>query len=262
MRSERHEIVNVPPRRRQANETPLTKRLAIIERLASIAAHEIRNPLAAMRATAQLAFVTDDPRRRNTLITELIGTIDDLNEFLGELLGYAGPAGAFLVPVDLKLLMCDVVRLFETYATQQNVSIELDVDDEAIQVLGNGPLLRHCLINLMKNALTAMPRGGTLYMAALPDTTQKNVKVIVQDTGRGIPVRQRPHIFSGKSTSGGKGIGLPFVHRIVTELHRGHIRFHSEEKVGTTFYIQIPSAETASAQNRCLTESTDDTVPW
>lgn len=216
-----------------------------LESLTSFAAHEIRNPLAAMRATVELAMATHDAERRNALLRRVIDCIDELSDFLTELLISAGPDGIGLVPLELQPLVVGVIRLFSVQAEVMNVCIKLDAPPALPPVWGNAPLLRQVVMNLVKNALEAMPDGGLLRVTLL-SPSRDTVRMEVADTGRGIPKTYRDHLFSGLDVDRpGHGVGLRFVYRVVTHIHRGRIWFDTEEGVGTTFYVELPAAGTA-----------------
>lgn len=213
------------------------------DRLASFVAHEVRNPLAALRATVELALATDDFHRRSDLLKKVIDSIDDLSEFLTELLVLVGPRGAEMAPVDLAPLVVGVMRLFAVQAEVLKVRMAFQAPSRLPKVWGNAPLLRHAVMNLIKNALEAMPQGGRLSVSIHSPAPHDTVCLAVKDTGSGIPQSRRERLFCDVNNERvGHGVGLPFVHRVVTAVHGGRVWFDSTESKGTTFYIELPAA--------------------
>src|SRR5690606_26851749 len=115
---------------------------------------------------------------------------DELSDFLTELLISAGPDGIGLVPLELQPLVVGVIRLFSVRAEVMNVCIKLDAPPALPPVWGNAPLLRQVVMNLVKNALEAMPEGGLLRVTLL-SPSRDTVRMEVADTGRGIPKTDR-----------------------------------------------------------------------
>lgn len=220
---------------------------ATLEKLVSFVAHEIRNPLAALRATVELAVTTHDMERRAALLKKVIDSIDELSDFLTELLLLAGAKGAALMPLDLAPLVVGVLRLFSVQADVLNVRMTLQAPPSLPPVWGNAPLLRHVVMNLIKNSMEAMPDGGQLRVCLFSSPAHNSVCLAVEDTGHGIPPAFRDRLFWGTNREKhGHGVGLPFVHRVVTQIHRGRIWFDTEEGVGTTFYVELPAAGSAA----------------
>ncbi|MBO8142256.1 MAG: PAS domain-containing protein [Firmicutes bacterium] len=235
--------VNVTPLRRKAERFDYRQRLALLDRLASFAVHEIRNPLAAIRVTAELASMTPKEDRRSALMEQIIASIDELEGFLEELLALARPEQLQLAPVDVGRLVHRICGLFEAQAEAMGVAIRLRGMERLPMVKGNEQLLGHALMNLLKNALQAMPDGGTVTVCAEHRPNSGFVRIAVKDTGTGIPKAHRRHLFTGAvSTKGreGAGLGLLFTHRIITDIHRGRLWFRTREGTGTTFYIELP----------------------
>lgn len=238
--------------RDNSGDGPMTlERLTALERLTSFAAHEIRNPLAAFRAIAQLAITVEDPVRRDALLRELVDSIDNLSTFLTELLALSGSKRSMLVPIDVRPVIAGVVRLFSVQADVLRIRLRVNVSRDLPHVWGNGPLLRHAFINLVKNAVEAMPDGGTITIRARRLTGRDSVCVAVKDTGNGIPEAYHERLFHGlgEGRGGGAGVGLPFVHRVITDVHDGRLRFETKPGVGTTFYVELSPVSATGADN-------------
>lgn len=238
-------FVDVTGYRQREQDAEHKQRLALVERLASLAVHEIRNPLAAIRVTAELAAMVGESDRRGALIQQIISSIDELAGFLDELLALARPEQMARTPVDVLRTLEGVVQLFEPQARRSGLTLRLKGPRRAPAVIGNEQLLRHALINLLRNAFQATPRGGTVTVRLEHLASRGCVLIRVSDTGTGIPPHCRLRLFTGAVTTKGPhgvGLGLLFTHRIITETHGGRIWFRTREGAGTTFYIQLPVA--------------------
>ena len=122
----------------------------------------------------------------------------------------------------------------------QNKGIEtvLAFDDRIAKVKGDGEMLKQCLINMIKNAMEAMPKGGTLTMRT--SMTRTHVRLEVIDTGRGIPRELRDKVFNPffSTKEQGAGLGLPMTKKIIEEMG-GKVELHSREGKGTRIVLDL-----------------------
>src|SRR5690625_14977 len=123
--------------------------------LAAYAAHEVRNPLAALRAMAQLTLLSSDPKVRQEMIRQIVSSIDELDQFLHQLLVLLHPESVSMQRVDIGSVLDSVIQLFAVQADECGADIELRLSTPAPVAWGNPDLLRHVFINLVKNALEA-----------------------------------------------------------------------------------------------------------
>lgn len=247
--------VNITGYRRREEHAEHQQRLALVERLASLAVHEIRNPLAAIRVTAELAAMTPHGERRTALMQQIIASIDELEGFLDELLALARPEQMTRSPIDVRHLIQRVVQLFEPQTRSSRVVLQVRGLKQVPAVLGNEQLLRHAFINLIRNAFQAMPHGGALTIRLQHRPARGCLLIRVSDTGTGIPAAYQRRLFTGAVTTKGPygvGLGLLFTHRIITETHCGRIWFRTREGAGTTFYIQLPVLEGVDATSQAM----------
>jgi two-component system sensor histidine kinase PilS (NtrC family) len=216
-------------------------RLAAIGRMAASIAHEIRNPLAAMRGSIQMLRSEMNGQSSQTELMEIIlRESDRLNRIISDFLSYARPRSVVHVPVDVGEL------LKETFTLLRH-SPELNDGQKIEHEIFNGPLLaradaeqlRQVFWNLARNALQAMPSGGTLR-AELNKNSHDRVRIAFLDTGRGMTPEQVEHLFEPfSSTTGGTGLGLSIVYQIIRD-HGGTITVRSREGSGTTIIIELP----------------------
>lgn len=222
---------------------------AVIGRLGSAIAHEIRNPLNYLNLTLdhlRAKFAPEEPDRRATFIkltSQLKDEVARINQQISDFLNYSRPATVNLRPIDARAVIEDSLRIVEAQAAENNIKIGV-VEHEAVpQIMGDPEFLRSVFNNLFINAIQAMGgSGGNLAVKITP--ANGNVAIEVSDTGIGIPsenlVKVFEPYFSTKET--GTGLGLAIVQKIV-DLHNGTIDVESTEGEGTKFTVRLPKAE-------------------
>jgi signal transduction histidine kinase len=222
------------------------ERSAMVGRLASGIAHEIRNPLNFINLSIdylreKYAPQADDSRNEYTrILTTIKDELARLNRLVSDFLSYGRPAKLKLREVDARTLIEEVRTLVAAQSEQQNVNINILQNGNGNAMLqADGELLKTCFSNLMINAVQAMPEGGTLNVTLSPNSSQ--VEVEFADTGQGISSEAIEQIFepyySTKET--GIGLGLPLTKKIIEE-HGGQISVKSEPNSGATFTVVLP----------------------
>jgi signal transduction histidine kinase len=221
------------------------ERLAELGTLTGGLAHEIKNPLSTVQLNLQLLaedLAPDNPayprivNRLNTVQKETSRLRDILDDFLR----YAGQLELDRHPTDLNELLEDLVDFFHPQAQLQRVRLRVRPHpDGALTVAVDPKLIKQAVLNLMLNALQAMPAGGDLILGAAKQDGQALIDVI--DTGKGIPADALDKIFNAYYTSKkrGTGLGLAMAQRIVKE-HGGDIRVKSEPGKGSNFTLRLP----------------------
>jgi two-component system sensor histidine kinase PilS (NtrC family) len=218
-------------------------RLAAIGRMAASIAHEIRNPLAAMRGSIQMLRSELDTDSHQTELMEIIlRESDRLNRIITDFLSYARPRSLVQSQVNVSELLHQTFALLrhspEILETQ---SIVEDAPDEPLIVDADEGQLKQVFWNLARNALQAMPQGGTLT-TQLEKNSFNRLRISFSDTGRGMTPDQVEHLFEPfSSTTGGTGLGLSIVYQIIRD-HGGTINVRSREGQGTTITIELPAA--------------------
>jgi len=216
--------------------------LAAIGRMAASIAHEIRNPLAAMRGSIQM--LRQEMKSANSeanLMEIILRESDRLNRIITDFLNYARPRSIVHSQVDVAELLHQTFTLLR-YSPEINdrQTIEEDLAEGPLMADADAEQLQQVFWNLARNALQAMPDGGTLR-AELARNASKRLRITFSDNGRGMSPTQVEHLFEPfSSTTGGTGLGLSIVYQIIRE-HGGTINVRSLEGEGTTITIELPS---------------------
>jgi len=230
--------------------------LAAAGRMAVGLAHEIRNPLGAIRGAVQLLgreLGPDSPLQEYT--TVLRTEVDRVNRIIEMLLDLARPAAIRPAPLNLHQLLERVALLSEEGARERRVSIVRRYDPSLPPILGDEDRLVQVFHNLVRNAIEAMPDGGQLTLATrvsmnplfgkvdLGSGQRHMVEAQVMDEGAGIPAAARARIFDPFFTTKerGLGLGLAICHQVL-EQHHGAIQLDSVEGCGTTVTCFLPIA--------------------
>ena len=218
-------------------------RLAAIGRMAASIAHEIRNPLAAMRGSIQMLRSEMDSDASHTELMEIIlRESDRLNRIITDFLSYARPRSLAPARVDVGDLLHQTFALMRhSPEIASNQSIVEELPSEALFAEADEGQLKQVFWNLARNALQAMPDGGTLR-ATLEPNSENRLRIAFTDTGRGMSPEQVEHLFEPfSSTTGGTGLGLSIVYQIIRD-HGGTINVRSRVGQGTTIMVELPVA--------------------
>jgi len=222
-----------------------TEQLAAVGELSAVIAHEVRNPLAiiknAVGGLRRRELAADDA---DTLLGILDEETDRLNRLVNDLLAYARPIAPEPGHVDLRTLVMHAVEL-AAGGNQglPHIEIELDLEREVDLVAGDEALLRHALINIVDNALQAMPEGGALKITCRNTDAGSRAAVAVDfhDTGEGMDTlvrsKARDPFFTTRQT--GTGLGLAIVDR-VARAHGGRVEIESRHGQGSTVSFIVP----------------------
>ncbi len=222
-----------------------TERLAAIGQTAGMVGHDLRNPLQTVIGELYLAKseVESLPvSEQKTSLQESIRTIEEqaiyMDKIVSDLQAFVKPVKLDKQIIDLKQLVSSVL---ETVAIPENIQVETLVESEVNQANADPQLFKRVLINLVTNAVQAMPDGGKLTVT-LQSNREGQVSVTVNDTGIGIPDEIKPQIFTPLFTtkSRGQGFGLAVCKRVM-EAHGGTITFQSTAGKGAKFTIVFPA---------------------
>lgn len=229
----------------------LAEKSAVVGRLGSAIAHEIRNPLNYINLTLdhlRSKFAPKDEEKRaafEKLTSQLKAEVARINQQITDFLNYSRPAKAQLRPVEIRTVIEDSLRIVEPEATEKRVRISVVEHENVPKVMGDPEFLRSVFNNLFINAVHAMEStGGNLNIKIFPNGDDKSVSIEVSDTGSGISQENLAKIFepyfSTKET--GTGLGLAIVQKII-DIHNGTITVESKEGEGTKFTVRLPKAK-------------------
>ena len=235
---------------------------AVVGRLGSAIAHEIRNPLNYINLTldhlrAKFAPADEDQKQKFVKLTaQLKAEVARIDGQISDFLNYSRPAKANLQPIDPHKVVKDSLRIVEPEAEEKGVKVGLIEHENVPKVLGDPEFLRSVFSNLFINALQAMEgTGGKLSVKILPSKDGDFVCFEITDTGSGIAEENISKIFepyfSTKET--GTGLGLAIVHKVV-EVHNGMITVDSAPAQGTKFVVSLPRAGRTTREFTALSD--------
>ena len=234
-------------RSRAAHERAMAaERLAAVGRLAANLAHEVRNPIAAMRLKAENALVSGDPDRAATALRAVLGQIARVDALLRDLLNLTQPRSIARSPTPVAPLVEECARFHEDLAASKDVALEtasagLPPDDHPH--LDRAQIVR-ALDNLILNGIQHCAPGGRVRVATRQIASEGAMwlAITVSDTGPGVPPELRDRIFEPFATARpeGTGLGLAIV-REIARAHRGEARLVSQEgEGGAAFLLELP----------------------
>ena len=218
-------------------------RLSAISRVSGGVAHEVKNPLNAILlhvevARAKLANGDTEVGPEMEIISREILRLDRV---VKTFLDFTRPVELNLSIVSVQELVAEILDLARPQAESFQIRISVEQEAESAEVRVDRDLLKQAFLNLVVNAIQAMPEGGELGVQS--SANEESAEIRISDTGPGIPPELREKIFRLYFTTKkeGSGIGLAMAFRIV-QLHDGTIDFTSEPGKGTTFFIHLPLA--------------------
>ena len=226
----------------------LTENLAAAGQLAAGVAHEIRNPLTAIRSTIQ--YVMPDYPEGNTkseLLRELLREVDRIDGTLDGLLTLTRTCEFDPEPVDIGEVLEHSLLLVRQQARDKGVNIEYQRHGGKVQIRGVANELKQVFLNLLLNALTAVAEGGSIRCACFPQEpdaaggVERWARVNIEDSGVGIAPEHMDRIFDPFFTTkrDGTGLGLAVCHSVI-QRHEGEIDLCSTPGQGTTATIRLP----------------------
>jgi PAS domain S-box-containing protein len=219
-----------------------SEKLAAMGRLTSQIAHELNNPIYGIMNTLELLKTEIPPESKRRKILELsLSETQRLAEMLRNMLSFSKPEEEKRKPIKINELIEGILLVMERQMKESNIKVETYFDEGIPEVMASTNQMRQVMLNLIKNAKEAMPKGGTLTVR----TSREDSKVLIhiQDTGVGIPEELRDKIFEAffttKQKVKGVGLGLSVCYGIIKD-HGGEIKVESEVDKGTTFTIHLP----------------------
>jgi signal transduction histidine kinase len=225
-----------------------TEKSAVVGRLASAIAHEIRNPLNYINLTLdhlRAKFVPEEAAKKETfekLTSQLKSEVGRINNQISDFLRYSKPTKLELKPIQISEIVSDSMRIIEGQAAEQTIDLSFSVEPNLPQVFGDSEVLRSVFNNLYINAIQSLEANSGKISTAIKKIVD-SVQIEISDSGCGIPSENLAKIFepyfSTKET--GTGLGLAIVKKIVDD-HSGNISVESTVGEGTKFIVSLPIA--------------------
>jgi signal transduction histidine kinase len=229
---------------RAQEELMVAAKFAFVGELAAEIAHEVRTPLAVMRASAQLLGRSLDPTsEQRELVGLMVAEADRLERVVAGLLELARPHEPAVEKTRLADVLGRAAEFVQTQADAKGITLRCELSPEQPAVLCDPDQIYQVTLNLLMNALQSLERGGTIVLRTLPLATGR-LGFEVSDDGPGIPAEIRDRIFLPFVTGreGGTGLGLALVDRMV-RANRGSVDVESAKGNGATFCVTLPAAE-------------------
>lgn len=224
-------------------ETYHAEKLASIGQLAAGVAHEINNPLMGLKNCVKTMRSEPDNLEQNSEYLELMqeGT-EKIESVVGKLLEFSHKKTRKTAEIDIGASIDRLLKLVGFKLSNNMIETEVDIDSSLCGVSGDSQLLEEVFMNIIINAIDAMPGGGSLSISAM-NISADNISIRFKDDGIGIAPAAADKVFdpffTTKDIGKGTGLGLSVSKRIVEE-HEGTLTFTSNVGQGTTFYVQLP----------------------
>lgn len=227
----------------RAKQLSQSERMAAIGQTAGMVGHDIRNPLQAIAgelylAKEELDALPDGQPKKN--LRENIASIEEnlyyIDKIVADLQDYTKPLKPAKGPVQIEKAIEEALLIVNI---PNKLSVNISIEKDFPELQADFSMLKRALINLIQNAVQAMPNGGTLKISA--QTKNNTAQISVQDTGEGIPQEVQKKLFTPLFTtkSKGQGFGLAVVKRLI-EAQDGRVTYNTVNGKGATFTIQLP----------------------
>jgi signal transduction histidine kinase len=214
-------------------------RMTALGHLSAGLAHEIRNPLASIEGAAYVAETDSDPAHVSEFLKIIRKETARLNGLVTQFLEFARPQPPQMISTDPAALTDSVLNLVRQVAAQSTVSLRRTFDESIPPIECDPEQMKQVLLNIVLNAIQAMPSGGEVLVSA--EITGDTLLLRVKDTGPGIPAERVDEVFDPFFTTkqNGTGLGLPIAYQIV-EQHGGELALESNSPEGCSFVIRLP----------------------
>ncbi|MDD5204658.1 MAG: cache domain-containing protein [Desulfobacterales bacterium] len=256
------DVRDITSRKRMEERMGRIDNLASLGELSAGVAHEILNPLAGMKVSVQVLAKRRTNDAEKILIEGILDEIKRLNRIVTELLRFSRPSPPVFKPVDPSIILDKALDLVSEEIRSNHIRLKSPQGEPLFHVLADQEQVQQVFLNLLLNAMKAMPGGGdlTITVEAVEDTAEpanrlfhedfdeecmpgRFVRIVFKDTGYGIRQEDLPKVFNPFYTTdpGGTGLGLSIAHKLI-EKNRGTIHIESKEGKGTQVIVLLPVA--------------------
>lgn len=237
--------------RRLQNEINSAEVQAIVSQIAAGTAHEIRNPLTTIKGYIQLANQKAEQDVSAYLQMALEG-IKEVENIISDLLTLFHPKAEGLQLISINALLLELLQLVQHTGTLANIVIRTILDKDAPLCLADAKLIKYALLNILRNAMEAMPDGGCLTVKTVYQRESNTVTISVCDTGIGIRQEDLSRIFRPFFTTkkDGSGLGLTLSNRILQH-HNGYIVVDSTCGEGSSVHLHLPVTHSPQPRQIC-----------
>jgi len=236
-----------------------SEKLANIGETASMLAHEIKNPLAIIRSSAQfLVSAPRDPETRRELLEYIVDEVDTLNLVFSNMLGLSGYKNPKMTEFDLADTLNRLLDRWESgHDHNRHIVVVRQYNEKSFLMTGDEKQLSQMLINLIRNGEEAIATAGFLYLDFQGNTDKNLVKIIIRDTGTGIAEENTAHVFRKFFTTkkSGLGLGLPLCQQII-KAHNGTLSLENDPDQGAIVTVCLPSRPPTARNKNLHGEST------
>ncbi len=224
-----------------------SRKIASLGTLVSGVAHELNNPINNIILTVDSLVgsskITDE--RRRSMLNDILNQAVRASEIVKNLLDFSRSKAGIIEDLDIGKILRETIAISENQITVNNIKLQVEIADNLPPVQGNQEALQQVFINLLTNAVHAMPGGGEIVLRASRDIDRKIV-ISVRDTGYGIAEEHLPYIFdpffTTKKVGKGTGLGLSVSYGIIQK-HGGRITVVSSPGKGSMFTVMLPFKE-------------------
>jgi two-component system sporulation sensor kinase A len=219
------------------------EKLSVVGELAAGIAHEIRNPLTSIKGLTQ--FMHETKNITDEYVNVMISEIDRINQIAGELLALSKPQSRSYSETSLREIIQYVLHIMQPEALLKDVQLIFCDDNNPKVIKGDRNELIQVFINFLKNAMEAMPNGGSIRIDTESDA--EKVQITISDEGIGIPTERLNKIGEPFYTLKEKGMGLGLtISQKIIQQHHGTLELKSEEGVGTDVLVILPLIKQAA----------------
>jgi signal transduction histidine kinase len=233
------------------NQLVQEDRLISLGKLVASCVHEINNPIQGLLTFSHLM---SDILKQKSLTDEEISKLHKISGLMSEelercgcivsgLLSFSRESPMELRNIDINAVLSSVIELTRHKMELSEIYLKMDLTSKTLYIHGDRNRLQQCFLNLIFNAIEAIPDGGNLEVNSVISEDGRSAIVEFRDSGPGIPAQHLDHIydpfFTTKEIGEGTGLGLSIVYGVVKN-HKGSIKVHTQEGLGTTFILQFP----------------------